>query len=148
MKKLTLALAGLMALGVAGSAGADQYEDAIKYRRAAFSMVKWNFGPMGAMVKGEMPFDKAAFARHADNLAALAKMPLDGFIDGSDLGDTKSKPEVWEQRNEFESKMREFVDAADQLALVAKGGDQGEIKSKFSQTAKTCKSCHDDFKTK
>ncbi len=148
MKKLTVALAGVLAFGLAGSAVADQYEDAIKYRQAAFTMVKGNFGPMGAMVKGERPFDAAAFAKFAENFAALAKMSDDGFIDGSDMGDTKAKPEVWEKRAEFDAKMKKFQELADKLAVAAKSGDLGAIKPQFGAAAKTCKACHDDFKNK
>ncbi len=148
MKKLTVALAGVLAFGLAGSAVADQYEDAIKYRQAAFTMVKGNFGPMGAMVKGERPFDAAAFAKFAENFAVLAKMSDDGFIDGSDMGDTKAKPEVWEKRAEFDAKMKKFQELADKLAVAAKSGDLGAIKPQFGAAAKTCKACHDDFKNK
>ena len=69
-------------------------EDAIKYRQGVMAAQGWNFGAMGAMVKGEKPYDKAEFARRAENLAALSKMSLEGFtIEGSDKGKSKAKPE-------------------------------------------------------
>lgn len=148
MKTLAVALTGVLALGLAGSAAADQYEDAIKYRQSAFTLVKGNFGPMGAMVKGERPFDAAAFAEYAENLVALSRMTDDGFIDGSDLGDTKAKPEVWENRAEFDARMKDFREAVAELAVVAKSGDLDRIKPQFSAAAKSCKACHDDFKNK
>lgn len=148
MKALKIALTGALALGISGVATADQYEDAIKYRQAAFTLVKGNFGPMAGMAKGEIPFDSAAFAEHATNVAAAAAMADDGFIDGSDMGDTKAKDAVWENRAEFDKLMGEFQQLTQELAAVAKGGNMDEIKPKFAAVGKTCKGCHDDFKSK
>jgi cytochrome c556 len=148
MKALKIAMVGALALGIGGTAMADQYEDAIKYRKAAFTLVKGNFAPMGGMVKGEIPFDSAAFAEHATNVAAAAAMADDGFIDGSDMGETKAKAAVWEDRAEFDEHMQEFQKLTQELAAVAKSGNMDEIKPKFAAVGKTCKSCHDDFKSK
>jgi len=148
MKKMALALSGILTFGATGVVMADQYEEAIDYRQSAFTLVKGNLGPMGAMVKGEAPFDAAAFQRHAENLAALSAMTGDGFIEGSDLGDTKARAEVWEKRAEFDGKMNDFRKAAADLAAAAKSGDLATIKGPFAAAAKSCKSCHDDFKSK
>ena len=37
-------------------------EDAIKYRKAAFTVLAGNFGTLGAMANGRAPFDAAAAA--------------------------------------------------------------------------------------
>jgi cytochrome c556 len=57
-------------------------EMAIKFRRSAYMVVVKYFGEMGAMVKGEMAYDKALFVRDADYVAFLSKLPKDGFIPG------------------------------------------------------------------
>lgn len=148
MKALKMAMAGALALGVSGVAVADQYEDAIEYRQAAFTLIKGNFGPMGAMVKDKIPFDSKAFAEHAANVAAIAPMADDGFIDGSDMGDTKAKAAIWENRADFDEKMSHFQKLSEELAVVAKSGDMDKIKPKFGAVGKSCKACHDDFKSK
>lgn len=148
MKKLPLILAGAIALGATASVSADQFEDAVNYRKAAFSLMKANFGPMGAMVEGKMPFDKDVFARRAANLSALADMPWEHFIEGSDMGETKAKPEVWSKAADYKAEVDKFESAVAELAVVAKSDDQKAIKAAFGATAKTCKSCHDDFKNK
>jgi cytochrome c556 len=148
MKKLPLFLAGFVALGAAATASADQFEDAIDYRKAAFTLIKANFGPMGAMAEGKMPFNKEAFAARAANLEMLAKMPWEHFIDGSDMGETKAKPEVWSKAADYKAEIEKFETAAAKLAVVAKSGDEKAIKAQFGATAKTCKSCHSDFKNK
>lgn len=148
MKKFPLVLAGLVAFGAAASASADQFEDAVNNRKAAFTLIKANFGPMGAMVEGKMPFNKDTFAMRAANLDVLARMPWEHFIEGSDMGETKAKPEVWSKAADYKAEVEKFEAATAKLALVAKNGDEKAIKAQFGATAKTCKSCHGDFKNK
>jgi len=67
-KQLAMVLAGsvlgLGALTIA-SAADQKPEDVVKYRQSVYTIIGWNFKPIGAMVKGEIPFDAAAVARHA-----------------------------------------------------------------------------------
>ncbi len=142
-----LALAGLLTLGVVGVAGADEAEDAIKYRKGVFQVVKWNFGPMGAMVKGKIPYDKDAFAAKAENVAAVSGMALEGFPEGSDFGaDTTAKANIWEEWDKFKGGMEKFDQEAKKLSEVAKTGDMDAIKPQFAAVADTCKGCHDNFR--
>lgn len=112
------------------------------------TVIKWQFEPMAAMVKGKMPFNKDLFAQNAAYLEVLSKLPLEGFTPGSDKGDTKAKPEIWTDWDKFKSRMNGFQMESAKLASVAKGGDMNAIRAQFGDTAKTCKACHDDFKKK
>jgi cytochrome c556 len=107
-----------------------------------------NFGPMGAMTKEKMPFDKEEFAKRAANLEMLSNMPWEFFIPGSDKGDSESKPEVWSKPDEFKAKAEDFQKEAAKLAVVSKEGDKEAIGIQFGKTAKTCKACHKAFKEK
>jgi cytochrome c556 len=85
MKRLLLAslLVACSSL-FAGSAFAQaKSEDAIKYRQGVYRVMGWNFGPMAAMVKGDRPYDAAAFARYAEIVAHMSKLPLEGFVPGA-----------------------------------------------------------------
>jgi cytochrome c556 len=137
----------MLALGASAPALADAAEDAIKYRQGVFQVVKWNFAPLGAMVKGDLPYDKEAFAAKAEKVASMSKMALEGFPKGSDFGaDTTAKPNIWEEWDKFKAGMEKFENEAAKLAEVSKGDDLGAIKAQFGETAKTCKSCHDHFR--
>ena len=70
-KTLFVGAIGALAFTVSITALAAKPEDAIKYRRGVMAAQGWNTGAMGAMVKGEKPYDKAEFAQRAANLAAL-----------------------------------------------------------------------------
>ena len=123
-------------------------EKAIEYRQSVFTVVNWNFKPMGAMIKGEKPYSAAEFARMAENVAFMSKLAAEGFIAGSDskAGETKAKDDIWKKHDEFKTKMADFEKASAELASVAKGGDINAIKPAFGKTADTCKACHKAFR--
>lgn len=146
MKKIFII--GMAASILMGSqlASATEVEDAIEYRQGVFKTIKWNFGPMAGMVKGKIDFDAAEFSRRADLVAVLAKMPGEGFIDGSDMGDTDAKPEIWQNKDKFDEGMNALAKNAATLADAAKSGDMNVIKPAFGELGKTCKGCHDNFR--
>ena len=148
MRRLVLAsLAGAATLAAATALAAVKPETAIHYRQAVYTMIGWNFAPMAQMVRGKVPFDQAAFARHAERVAFLAPQLLEGFPAGSGSGaPTEAKPEIWNDRAGFEAKMDALVKASRVLADVARDGDEAAIKAQFGKTAGTCKACHDDYR--
>lgn len=123
-------------------------EDAIKFRRGAFAVMGWHFGPMAAMAKGDRPYDAALFARNAEIVAYLSKLPLDGFIAGSESGDTKAKSDIWLDMDDFKAKMEKMQAEAAKLAEVAKQGDPAASKAQLGETGKACKACHDKYRNK
>jgi cytochrome c556 len=151
-KQLAMVVAGgILGMGLLTAAGAaDQKpEDVVEYRQSVYTIIGWNFKPIGAMVKGEVPFDAAAVARHAQYIEMMSKAAPEGF--SKDTGpdvvkDTEAKPEIWTKATEFDSKMKDFQQAAAKLTEVAKGGDEKAIKAQFGKTAETCKACHKEFR--
>ncbi|MDK2776833.1 MAG: cytochrome c [Pseudomonadota bacterium] len=139
---LTAALAGISSAALA----APKPFEAIEYRQGIFKAVKWNFGPMGDMMKGKTEFNAEEFKSRADNLAALSKMPLEGFVAGTYSSKTAALPAIEDDWETFAKGMESFQTASAALAEAAKTGDKGEIGPAFMQVAKTCKGCHDQFK--
>lgn len=139
---------GMTAAVLMGStlAAATDVEEAIEYRQSVFNTIKWNFAPMAGMVKGKIDFDAAEFSRRADIVAVLATMPREGFIEGSDMGETDAKSAIWENKDKFDSGMDALAENAAALAEAAKSGDMNVIKPVFGKLGKTCKGCHDDFR--
>jgi len=142
---------GILGMGVLTVASAAEVkpEDAVKYRQSVYTVIGWNFKPMGAMVKGEIPFDAAAVARHAQYVEMMSKAAPEGFTKGSGpdvVKNTEAKPEIWTNWSKFETKMNDFQQEATKLAEVAKGGKEADIKAQFGKTAETCKACHKEFR--
>lgn len=121
-------------------------DDAIEYRQSAFSLLAYNFGDMGAMLKEKKAFDAQIFAMRADNVAALSKLPLEGFTPGSDKGNTEALAKIWEEKSDFDTKMLQLQKDAAALAILAKTDDKKMLKQAFQATAKNCKGCHDVYK--
>ncbi|MEZ5534026.1 MAG: cytochrome c [Thiolinea sp.] len=151
LKKITLAAAAVLTLSVAASVWAKNTpeEDAIEYRQSAYTMIKQHFGPMAAMVKGDMEFDAEAFKKNAEAVAALSQFPINGFVDGSYEGDTDAKPSIAENMDDFREKMETFkIEAANLAKVAAEGGDMSALKPAFGKVGGSCKACHDDYREK
>ncbi|WP_434938759.1 c-type cytochrome [Shewanella sp. HL-SH8] len=147
MKKILLAMTATALL--IPSVYANNFKDtdhAIKYRQSAFGLIAYNFGDMGAMLKGKKEFDATVFAARATNVAALSKIPHEGFIAGSDKGNTDALAKIWTDKADFDSKITEFQENATKLAVIAQGTDLGQIKKAFGDTGQSCKGCHDVYK--
>ncbi len=150
MKKLTLVLLAVSAAAVSFTASAQfaKPEDAIKYRKAAFTVMGAHFGRLGAMAQGKAPFDAKAVADNAEVVANLAKLPWAAFGEGTDSGETKAKPEIWKQSAKFKEAADKLQAESAKLVTAAHTGKEDAFKAAFTATAGTCKSCHDDFKAK
>ena len=150
MKRLLLAslLLACSALFAGSALAQAKPEDAIKYRQGVYRVISWNFGPMAAMVKGDRPYDAAAFARNAEIVAYMSKLPLEGFVPGSENGETKAKPEIWLDMDDFKAKLEKMQGEAAKLAEVAKGSDFNAVKAQFGETGNACKACHDKYRNK
>jgi len=139
---------GVSLLTMANAAG-PKPEEVVDYRQSVYTVIGWNFKPIGAMVKGEIPFDAAAVARHAQYVELMSQAALEGFPKGSGpeaVKDTEAKAEIWTNWDKFETAMKNFQQEAAKLTEVAKGGDEAAIKAQFGKTAETCKACHKEFR--
>jgi cytochrome c556 len=143
-----LVIVALSAGVLAGPAAAGKPEDVVRYRQGMMRGLGWNVGAMGAMVKGDVPFDAGRFAFLAERAAVLAPMPLEGFTPETKDVKSNAKPKIWDNKADFEKRMKEMADAMSKLAEVSKGGDAGAMKAEFGESVKTCKGCHDEYQVK
>ena len=150
MRKCLFAISAIvMALTISSATAQTKPEDIIKYRQSVYKVMGWNFSPMAAMVKGEKPYDKEAFARNATIVSQMSPLAMEGFAAGSDKGaDSKAKPEIWTKLADFKEKMDKMVGESKKLAAIASTGSFDEIKKQFGATGGACKACHDDYKNK
>ena len=143
---LVVAVVGLLA----GAAFAQfaKTEDAVKYRQSVMSVIGTHFSRMGAVVKGEAPYNKEAFEKNAVLVDSLYRLPLDAFMTpGSDKG-SGMKADALTQKDKF-TQMHNTTEAElAKLAVVAKGGDLNAIKPQFGAAGASCKACHDAYRNK
>ena len=148
MKKLVTAASALLALMLALPAAAQfaKPEDAIKYRKASFTVMGAHFGRVGAMAAGRVPYDAKSAAENADIAAAMSKLPWAAFPEGSDKGETRAKPEIWKDSAKFKEAADKMQAEVTKVAAAAKVGNVDALKTAFGPAAATCKGCHDNFR--
>ena len=145
---LSMTAAGLLACAIALPAAAQfaKPEDAIKYRKAAFTVMARHFGIGAGMANGKIPFDAKAAADNAEIATMRSKLPYAGFVEGSDKGDTKAEPKIWTEMDKFRAAASKMQDEMVKLNVAAKGGNIDTIKAAVGDTGKACKACHDNYR--
>lgn len=153
-KKLTfffkpLAVASMMLLTTQGISADEKAKAAsVDYRQSTFKMAKWHIGPMAGMVKGKVAYDAEAFSGHANAMASLSQLAENGFLIESPAEDSRAKTNIWENKADFDKKMQAFVDASEKLVVAAKSNSLDTIKPAFGALGKSCKGCHDEYRSK
>jgi cytochrome c556 len=143
----TAALA--VAFAAPASAQFAKPEDAVKYRQSALFVMAQHFGRIGAMTSGKAPYDAKAAVENAEVVAEMAKLPWAGFVASTDkIGNTKAKGEIWTEQAKFKEHNEKLVGDTGKLLAAAKTNNLDTLKTSFSATADTCKSCHDAFRNK
>ena len=147
-RPIPLMVAAVVALATALPASAQfaKPEDAIKYRKAGMSMMSTHFGRVAAMANGRVPFDAKVAAENAEIATMMSKLPYAGFIDGTDKGDTKAKPEIWSEMDKFKAAAGKMQEEMAKFNVAAKGGNIDAIKAAVGETGKACKGCHDTYR--
>jgi len=121
-------------------------DDAIKYRQSAFTVMANSFGKIGAVVKGEAPYNKDEVAKNAAVVATLSSLPWQAFGPGTEGG--KAQSDVWSDNAKFKAAADKMQLAVADLNKAAQSGDLDNIKKTFGVAGASCKNCHDDFKKK
>lgn len=149
MKKnlIQLAVASLaMANLMPAQAQFAKPEDAIKYRKASYTVMAAHFGRLGAMANGRMPYDAKAAQENAELVNTLAKLPWAAFGEGTDKGDTRAKPEIWKESAKYKEAADKMQAEIGKLNVAAKAGNVEALKAAFGPAAASCKACHDNFR--
>ena len=148
-RSLAAGLATTLTLAVLPMQAQAQFakpEDAIKYRKAVFTVTGAHFSRIGAMVNGRIPFDAKVAAENAEIVADMSRLPWAAFGEGTDKGDTRAKPEIWREMDKVRAGATKMQDEAGKLLAAARSGNPDQLKAAFGATAQTCKACHDAYR--
>ncbi len=121
-------------------------EDAIKYRKGAFTVMAAHFGRVAGMAQGKIPFDAKVAAQNAEIATVMSTLPFAAFGPGTDKGETRAKPEIWAEMDKFNAGAKKMQDEMAKLNVAAKSGNLDAIKAAAGEVGKTCKGCHDDYR--
>lgn len=143
MRRLIVGLAAFSVVAVAAAAYATQ--DPIMTRRALMGSNGAAAGAGGAMVKGEAAFSPAVAKSVFMTMRAVSYAYGDYFPAGSDQGDTKASPKIWEDAAGFAAALQKFQQDAE-AAVAANVQDIEAFKASFGAVTGNCKACHDAFR--
>lgn len=123
------------------------FADPIADRKALMKERGGIVGGLAKVTKGEEPFDAAKV------LAALTALQANGekfdadalFPAGSDKGDTKALPKIWEDMAGFEAAEEKF-EAAAAAAVAAAPQDVDALKVQVAAIGQACGGCHETYR--
>ncbi len=120
----------------------------VKQRQAAMTLQGKYLGPIGGMLKGNIPYNADIVARNATFLENLSRMPWDGFDPSTSAEKSKAKPEVYKDMAKFKAAADTLETEASKLGAAARAKDEAGVKATFGGVANACGSCHDAFREK
>lgn len=136
-----LGAAAAIALALPASEAGAQNVDVIKARKELLKGMGKPTKDVGAMLKGEAPFDlakvKAALKAYGEN---APKLPALFPEDSKTGGETEALPVIWEKKKDFEDRFAKLV--ADAKAADAAITDEASFKAKFPDVVGNCGGCH------
>ena len=148
--KLVVAAISAVALGgVALEALAQAKPDVlVKQRQAAMTLQGKYLGPIGGMLKGNIPYNADVVAVNATFLENLARMPWDGFDPSTKGEKSKAKPEVFTDSAKFKAAADTLEAETAKLGAVARAKNEAGVRAAFGGVAKACGACHDAYREK
>lgn len=147
-KLLIITIFGLLFFGLAYAQFAKP-EDAIKYRQSVMNIIGYHMGQMGAVVMGKKPYEKQEFSHHTTIEEMLSTLPWEAFMTaGTDKGKTAFKSSAFSEKDKFMAKAKTFETETQKLVKAAAGDDFNAIKAQYGEVGKSCKSCHEDYRSR
>jgi len=138
-----------LGMGVAATALAQaKPEVLVKQRQAAMVLQGKYLGPIGGMLKGNIPYNADTVALNATFLENLARMPWDGFQQSTSGVKSAAKPEIYSDAAKFKAAADTLEAETAKLGAAARAKNEAGVKAAFGGVAKACGSCHDAFRVK
>ncbi len=148
MRFVLFSLAAL-AIALPAQAQFKSPEDAVKYRKSAFTLMGAHFGRLAGMAQGKIPFDAKLAAENADVLATVVKLPYSTFgEETATVANSEAKPDIWKETPAFKAAAEKMQGEVLKLQAAAKTGDLAQLKVAVGGVGQSCKACHDKFREK
>ncbi len=132
-------------LAVAVGATAMTATEAITQRQKEMEGVRDGMKTLGAIAKKQAPFDAAVVQASAAKIAGHLEQSAALFPEGSDAGDVRTwaKPEIWSDRENFDTIFESTHQAAVDLQSVT---EAEAFPPALGKLGNGCKSCHDLYR--
>ena len=151
----TAIFSSIIAVAAATAFADDEFpfKRQIEARQSVMKIYAFNLGLLGAMAKGEAPYDAKLAGDASHNLLSNANMrnstmwPAGSDVDAAGLADvTAAKASIWSNFPEIGEKHQALTTAIEAMAAVA-GDDLSAVRANMGAVGKACKACHEQFRT-
>jgi cytochrome c556 len=123
-----------------GRAAFERREDKMKHMGRPFYL------GIGRVVKGTVAYG-ADTVTAAETVAALAStLDRSLFPPGSDVAESKIKPEIFAANDHVDQLIAAVKTAAAQLVPAVKTGDKATISAAYTAVNNACNACHTEFR--
>ncbi|ARE41476.1 Cytochrome c-556 [Rhodovulum sp. P5] len=139
-----LTVFSLVAAAATLSYAADATEPTVKARQELMEKIGMNTKLISQMAKGEKPFDASAAQQAVATIAEKAGETPAAFKTQADDPESTAKANIWEDFDDFTAKS----EALHKAAMAADVSSLDALRAALPEIGKTCKSCHDDYRTK
>lgn len=134
-------------LGVLAIAGVATAQDAIKARQAEFKEFGRRMGAIKDTVIDKKGGTLADVAANAEHIAGKIPQIPSWFPNGSDRGETRALPAIWQNFADFEAKAKNAEELAKALVVAAKSGDPAATAQAFGKLGQEgCGGCHRPYR--
>jgi cytochrome c556 len=141
-------MAASVAIAWPAAAQYNKPEDAVKYRKAVFTVMNSHMARIFAQLKLSTP-NMQVIQPSAQVVETMSKLPWDAFGQNTEfVTETRALPALFKNDAKVKELAQKMQDEVAKLNAVAKTGDAAAVRTQFNATAKTCDNCHDDFRAK
>lgn len=130
---------------------ASAADDPIAARKALMDANGAAAAVAAALMKGEVDYNPAVAKAAIMTFRAVGHTYGAFFPEGSDKGETKASPKIWQDRAGFEKELGEFRERAEAAAKAAgKNGpaDLAAFKKAVTPIFDECQDCHESYRLK
>ena len=143
MKRIVF-VASLLALGVTA---AIAQSNVVEQRQALMKEMGAQTRPIGAMMRGQEPFDLAKAQAGLKVFSENSKKFVTLFPESSKNAEkTDALPTIWENKAKFETVGNKL--SQDAQTAMANIKDEASFKTEMPKVLQNCGACHNDFRKK
>ena len=102
-------------------------------------------GALGAIAKGEKPYDEATVKTALTTISTNIKAFPNHFPAGSDKGKTRALPAIWQKPDDFRAVAAKLGSQADAL-LANMPADKAGVAAALGKLGPICSECHEAYR--
>ncbi|TNM65739.1 c-type cytochrome [Aliirhizobium smilacinae] len=142
--RMTAITASALCLGLAAAAVAQ--DNPVATREQMMKQVGASMGALGAIAKGEKPYDAEAVKAALTTISTDMKGFPDHFPAGSEVN-SAAAPAIWDNMDDFKAKALKLAGDADTV-LASMPADQAGVQESIKTLGANCGTCHQTYRLK